>query len=210
MVTIRGEKCYGERSLNGGFEGVETQTSLVFITGGVRSGKSSYAERKAIQIVEDQGGQLHYIATGEISDEEMKNRIAIHRRERSHSNYNWRTWEQPLNLKGISSFFKKEDVILVDCLTTLLNNELFSQHVDWEDERDLVKIKGRVLEGIFEISKNAKTLIVVSNEVVFEPIHSSLVYTYGKLLGELHQVLVEHSNQAYLVEVGIPILKKGE
>jgi adenosylcobinamide kinase/adenosylcobinamide-phosphate guanylyltransferase len=67
------------------------------------------------------------------------------------------------------------------------------------------------MEGILTIQKNCHTLIVVSNEILNEPIFSSdLVLVYAKLLGRLNQQVVSIAKEAYLVEAGIPICMKKE
>ena len=61
-----------------------------------------------------------------------------------------------------------------------------------------------------QIQNRGKVLIVVSNEVFNEPlVENELVFTYGQLLGQIHQQLVKAADQAYLVEMGVPILMKG-
>lgn len=178
---------------------------MIFITGGVRSGKSTFAEKLAIQKAIELGGNLHYLATGVPSDEEMKKRIERHQQERQVSHLNWTTWEQSTNIETIASSFSKKDIVLLDCVTTLLNNELFSQK-EWDTE-----ILGRLVHGIETIQENCAELILVSNEVLWEGIsQNELVLQYSRILGHLHQALVARSDHAYLIESGIPILMKGE
>ncbi|WP_028403343.1 bifunctional adenosylcobinamide kinase/adenosylcobinamide-phosphate guanylyltransferase [Ectobacillus panaciterrae] len=188
-----------------------TDTSLIFITGGVRSGKSTYAERIAACLAERTDGNLHYIATGYASDQEMKSRIACHQKQRAESPRPWRTWEQSVHIHKLAPYYGSDDIVLLDCITTLVSNELFSSEERWKDKDGQRAVKQAVLEGISEIRKRSKVLIVVSNEVLHEPIHhNELVVVYGKLIGQLHQHLVKECTQAYLVEAGIPILMKGE
>src|SRR5690554_6184956 len=101
-------------------------SSLIFITGGVRSGKSSFAERFATETAAKTKGRLNYIATGVPFDEEMEKRIDKHRQDRSKGPIPWITREQPVNIGELASLFNNQDVILLDCVTTLVNNELFS------------------------------------------------------------------------------------
>lgn len=73
------------------------------------------------------------------------------------------------------------------------------------------EIKKSIIEGLLSIQKNCHTLIVVSNEILNEPIHTSdLVLVYAKLLGRLNQQVVARAMEAYLVEAGIPICMKKE
>lgn len=186
-----------------------TTSSLIFITGGVRSGKSSFAEQVAVEISCKLGGMLTYIATGLPSDKEMKERIEKHQYDREAGLFDWKTIERSVQIGEIAEDFCPGDIILLDCVTTLLNNELFSYEGDW-DEAFLEMIKERIVNDILAIKSHARALIVVSNEVFYEPnIGNELVFTYRKLLGQIHQRLVENADQAILVEAGIPIMMKG-
>ncbi|QIZ07935.1 bifunctional adenosylcobinamide kinase/adenosylcobinamide-phosphate guanylyltransferase [Priestia megaterium] len=184
-------------------------SSLIFITGGVRSGKSSFAERKAVEIARKTGCQLNYVATGVPSDQEMKERIEKHQLDRDSANYRWKTYEQSVQIGEIADDFHGEDVILLDCVTTLLNNELFSSEQAW-DEHFLETVKENVIRGITSIKNRARTIIVVSNEVLNEPfLGNEMVFSYGRLLGQIHQYLVKEAGLVFLVEAGIPIVMKG-
>lgn len=72
-------------------------------------------------------------------------------------------------------------------------------------------LSSEILKAITEIRKKCRALIVVSNEVLNEPIgRNELVITYSKILGTLHRNIVDMAGEAYLVEAGIPIQMKGE
>lgn len=179
-------------------------SSLIFISGGVRSGKSRFAEQLALEMVSSQGGQLCYIATGVGSDREMNERILKHRKDRESAKYHWRTIEKSISIGEIASQLEAEDVILLDCVTTLLNNELFL------GEQDAAAVVEKICTGITLIKSRVKALVVVSNEVLNELfLGNTLTFTYGRLLGQIHQYLVKEADQAYLVEAGVPILMKG-
>jgi len=186
---------------------MEATPSLIFISGGVRSGKSSFAEKLAKQALSENGGQLYYLATGVPFDQEIKQRIDKHQHDRASGN--WLTIEQSVNIGQAAKLFTGQDIVLLDCVTTLLNNELFLSCGRW-DERFLQKVKESIVTGIQKISERVKTMIVVSNEVLNEPIaETELNFTYSRLLGHIHQQLVKAADQAYLVEAGISIMMKG-
>jgi adenosylcobinamide kinase/adenosylcobinamide-phosphate guanylyltransferase len=183
--------------------------SFIFITGGVRSGKSSFAERKAIAIANESGGQLTYLATGVPSDPEMRERIQKHQLDREKGMQRWKTIEQSVHIGKLAEEMNEHDIVLLDCVTTLLNNELFSSERAW-DVPFLNEVKENIITGISAIKNRAGTVIVVSNEVLFESLWGSdLVLKYGRLLGQIHQDLVREADQAFLVEAGIPIVMKG-
>ncbi|MEH7073204.1 bifunctional adenosylcobinamide kinase/adenosylcobinamide-phosphate guanylyltransferase [Neobacillus drentensis] len=184
-------------------------STLIFITGGVRSGKSSFAEKKAIEVARKTGGGLSYLATGVASDSEMKERIEKHQRDRLTVASQWKTYEQSVQIGKITNEFKGGEVVLLDCLTTLLNNELFAYEQNW-DEQFLNTVKDTILTGITSIKERVGTMIIVSNEVLNESLlGNEMVFTYGRLLGQIHQYIVKKADQVFLVEAGIPIVMKG-
>ena len=65
---------------------------LILVTGGARSGKSTYAERLAAQLAEPRGGRVTYIATSQAYDEEMAQRVSAHQSSRPET---WTTVECP-------------------------------------------------------------------------------------------------------------------
>src|SRR5699024_11684689 len=105
-------------------------------------------------------------------------------------------------------------VVLLKCLTIYLTKELF--HNGFYDETShkeaiQAEIMETIMEGIEALVSQVKVLIVVSNEVVFDPVEkeSALVQTYRKLLGKLHQQIVKQSTEAYMVESATPLMMKG-
>jgi len=185
-------------------------SSILFITGGVRSGKSLFAEKMAEKLWKSSPkSKLHYIATMEESDSEMRKRIFRHQEDRIKSGLGWQTWEKPNKIGELAPFHRK-DIVLLDCLTTWLNNELFFQD-GWQDKCFRDNLIEEMWEGIHTLSNGIGTLIIVSNEVLQEPVgRNELVFVYKKILGELHQRIVENARGAFLVEAGIPVLMKGE
>lgn len=182
--------------------------SLIFITGGVRSGKSSFAEKIAVKIAAPNQGKLNYIATGVPFDSEMRERIKKHQHDREKGKEHWITIEQSKSLCELEGRFHLKDVVLLDCVTTLLNNELYLANQLWDSDF-LASVQEKVITGIMTIKEQAGTMIVVSNEVLNEPVLANeLVINYKKLLGHIHQRLVMEAEKAYLVEAGTPILMK--
>ncbi|MCF6137471.1 bifunctional adenosylcobinamide kinase/adenosylcobinamide-phosphate guanylyltransferase [Pseudalkalibacillus berkeleyi] len=183
-----------------------TTPTLVFISGGVRSGKSSYAENLSIQIADETNSHLHYIATGVPSDQEMEERIKMHKDQRLTQNKKWITWEKADGIGELAPHFNHRDVLLLDCLTTLVNNEFFLNTGETVD-----CIENRIFTSIERLQHKCHTLIVVSNEVFFDTTYDTkLVLPYKKLLGRLHQRIVKQASYAFRVEFGTPIKMKGD
>ena len=91
---------------------------IVFITGGTRSGKSAFAQRQA----EQHEGALLYVATAEVRDDEMLERVAKHQMARGER---WLALEEPVSLtEKIPAAAQGVSAVVVDCLTLWLSNLL--------------------------------------------------------------------------------------
>ena len=93
---------------------------IVLITGGSRSGKSTFAQ----QLAESFSETRIYLATCPVVDGEMAARIARHRREREARS--WRTIEEETALAGALGWGPAAGVVLVDCLTLWINNLMYA------------------------------------------------------------------------------------
>jgi adenosylcobinamide kinase / adenosylcobinamide-phosphate guanylyltransferase len=183
------------------------EAMIVFISGGVRSGKTHIAEQCVQQLAEEHD-KAHYIATAKITDEEMKQRIIRHQHERSHHPLSWKTWEQPGQLHRIADRFHKNDVVLMDCLTNLLANELFSDGF-WDREDVCLEKAKRIYEAVKKIGENSKGFVIVSNELFYNGVPEDVgTHHFMKMLGWLHQQIVSLADKAILVQNGVPLIKK--
>lgn len=179
---------------------------LILVTGGSRSGKSSYAEKLAKELSES----VMYIATSVPFDEEMKDRVRRHRESRPS---NWGTLETYRNLKQVYELEDEFDVILVDCITVMVTNLLFEAVTgDFEalNEREFSNIEKLILAEIEDFLMIAKrkpqTVIMVTNEI-----GSGLVpeYKSGRIFrdiaGRTNQFLASLSDEVYFTVCGIPM-----
>ena len=92
---------------------------IILVTGGARSGKSSFAEKLALKIG---NGRAAYIATAQIFDDEMNFRVKLHQSRRGK---NWTTFEAPFAAEEkISDAGKNFCAILFDCVTIYVRNFL--------------------------------------------------------------------------------------
>jgi adenosylcobinamide kinase/adenosylcobinamide-phosphate guanylyltransferase len=102
---------------------------IILITGGARSGKSRYAEQRALEM----SATPLYVATAEANDEEMAQRIVEHRKRRGTQ---WRIIEEPLELtRALLAERGETDCALVDCLTLWINNLLIRHDDRYASER---------------------------------------------------------------------------
>lgn len=181
---------------------------IYFVTGGVRSGKSTFAEKLTRQCSQDLNRGLVYIACGRARDEEMALRISKHQEQREQSNVTWQIREFPTNIEESVKTFDHKPVVLIDCLTTLLDNELFSANTEWS-QIQASQVYDKILAGLETIQQNVSSLVLVSNEVLHEYSHFSSVQLYQRTLGLLHQEIVQRAEKAYVVESGMPVMMKG-
>ena len=172
---------------------------IVFISGGVRSGKSSLAEKMAIQLYHDQtASALYYMATTKRNnDEEMLERIRRHQASR---NQEWTTIEEPYHIDERIKKLKPQSVLLIDCLTVWSSNVLFTENKTYETMINRI-------ENTVRIAKEKKmTVIFVSNDLNEDlPIQDNGVQKYVYSLEAVHKCAVSHSDQAIQVVAGIPI-----
>ncbi len=107
-----------------------------FITGGARSGKSAFALSQA-QVLP---GKKAFIATAMALDDEMKERIEAHKRQR---NSVWDTYEEPIRVAGlVEDLQHRYDVLLIDCLTVWLSNAM---HAGLDVMQEIEKLVGAII-----------------------------------------------------------------
>lgn len=178
---------------------MERTKLIIFISGGVRSGKSTLAEQMAVEMYHKQSAKvLYYIATTKRNnDVEMSERIALHQTNRSSI---WKTIEEPFRLDQIMEKLENQSVLLIDCLTVWSSNVLFEENKSYE-----TMIKR--LANAFQVAQQKQmTVILVSNDVNEEiPIKDAGVQHYVRSLEEVHKYVVKNANQAIQVIAGCPV-----
>jgi adenosylcobinamide kinase / adenosylcobinamide-phosphate guanylyltransferase len=183
------------------FRKVYKLAEIILVTGGCRSGKSSYA----LRLAESQTGRRLFIATCPVLDEEMNYRIERHKAERAIGG--WSTLEEETNLAGAIRGARDFDCILVDCLTLWINNLMY--HANNEMNED--EMKEQTLDIIEACNEHSGRIIFVSNEVGFGivPEHPE-VRRYRDLVGRANQTLGTASSRLILVVCGVPVNIKGQ
>lgn len=133
---------------------------LVLVLGGARSGKSSFAER----FVLNYGYKCAYIATAEILDDEMAERVKQHQLRRK--NNRWVNFEAPYNAEQmVAQAGEAADCILFDCLTLYLSNLMYGKNAPNSFEDKCVYVKNEVDKLITAARSTNKTVVFVSNDV---------------------------------------------
>ncbi|OPJ63068.1 bifunctional adenosylcobinamide kinase/adenosylcobinamide-phosphate guanylyltransferase [Clostridium oryzae] len=181
-------------------------SKVILITGGSRSGKSSYGEK----MLSGQENVL-YIATSAFIDEEMEERIKKHKERR---NPNWSTYEGYKELRSVISDTDK-DYIMLECVTTMITNMMFDRHTDFDSikREDAEKLEIAIIsefEGIVEAARsNQKYIIFITNEVGWSLVSEyKLGRIFSDIAGRVNQRLAQLSDEVYLTACGIPLKLK--
>lgn len=175
--------------------------SLIFITGGARSGKSAYA----VELAKQNGGKVAFIATAFAGDDEMEQRIQLHQASRPPE---WTTIEEPIKVaEAISDAAVGHAAIIVDCLTLLISNlicETPSQEmVNPEHERSIL----RAIKQIAGTAKNAaSTVIIISNELGMGIVPENALARYFRdVCGRANQLMAAIADEVCVCFSGIPV-----
>lgn len=168
--------------------------SLVFVTGGARSGKSTFAERRAAAA----GTAVTYLATAQAFDAEMAERIARHRADRPAG---WVTVEEPLQVHGALEAAATPTALL-DCLSLWVSNLLLA---DLSDEAVLARA-----DALLDAARARPGLtVLVTNEVGLGLVPEyPLGRRYRDLLGWVNQKAAGASDEAWLLVSGLPLQLK--
>lgn len=167
-------------------------SKLILITGGQRSGKSSYAE----QLVLSLSDFPVYMATAHIWDDEFKERVDKHKARRGPQ---WTNIEEELHLSRHSL---EGRVVLVDCLTLWATNFFYRDGVEHEVEPTLKELK----EEFQKLLQQNSTFVVVTNEIGLGGTSVNAAQRhFTDLLGWLNQYVASLSDEVILMVSGIPV-----
>ena len=177
---------------------------ITLVTGGARSGKSTFAEN-IYKDIED----VVYIATSIVEDDEMEDRVKLHREQRP--DY-WRTFE---GYEGLVRAVGAEENYLLDCITVMTSNIMFKNSKDEERiSRELQKsIEDEIilnLENLIEvIREKGYNLVLVTNEVGDSGVpEHHLARVFRDIQGRVNQRIAQIADSCYLVCCGIPVKLK--
>ena len=161
------------------YSGLRTRRPvLVFISGAARSGKSEWAETYALSLAD--GKKLVYIATARADDPEMRRRVALHQASRRDKGFE--TLERYTGVGGVVSQISLDSTVLLECLGTLLANEMFS-------DSPLFNVR-KIFDDVLSLRARAANLLVVSNDIFSDGIsYDELTEKYRQALGALHVML---------------------
>lgn len=165
----------------------------LLVLGGARSGKSRFAQARA----EALPGELVYLATAQAFDDEMRERIALHRADRG---ARWSTVEAPLDLADmITACSTPDKVVLVDCLTLWASNLMLA-------ERDTAAATARLVRAV---AAARGPIILVANEVGLGIVpDNALARRFRDVAGEINQAVAGIADSVIFVAAGLPLVLK--
>lgn len=180
---------------------------LILVTGGARSGKSTFAEEKAKEF----GKKVLYVATSKpIVDDEMLQRIARHRAQRP---LQWETLEEYKNLDiALVDIIRNKTAVLLDCITIMITNLMLEEGYDWDNltrakVEEIENSVGHQIERLISLSKMSEVpFILVTNEVgmgVVPP--SAMGRDFRDIAGRMNQILAKVADEVYFCVSGIPM-----
>ena len=171
-------------------------TCHTLVLGGIRSGKTGFAEAQALA----QKQPVVYVATATAGDAEMANRISRHQAIRPAS---WGVVEEPLNLAQVLSEHGQQSpapCLLIDCMSLWISNLLHAgiEHLQAQKEAFLEQVEGY-----------PGSLIIVSNETGLGTIGMDpLTRQFCDELGWLNQALAQRCHKVVMVLAGLPLTLK--
>lgn len=164
---------------------------IILVTGGQRSGKSVFAEKKALSM----SSHPVYIATACAFDDELKRRIKVHQERRGSQ---WTTYECPLDVASVP--LCPADTALFDCVTLWSTNCFFHFNEDSEASLSYMKQQTEIMTA------TGADIIFVTNEVGMGGVSPNAMQRhFTDLQGSINQYLASISTEAYLIISGIPV-----
>ncbi len=159
---------------------------MIFLVGGARSGKS----KLAIALATKRDGPVRFVATARVDDDEMAQRIAIHRNQRPER---WALVEEPIELATAIAEASEDESVVVDCLTLWISNLM----LDHDDPVILEMIDAAVSAA------TRRQTIVISNEVGSGVVPMDpIARRFRDLHGWANQRFSSAADGAYLVVAG--------
>ncbi len=175
---------------------------ITLLLGGARSGKSRYAQ----ELASKQDGLVVYIATAQPLDEEMRQRVEKHRRERP---LHWKTLELSQGVaQGYRDSSLQPAVVVLDCLTLLVSNVILAESSteEIETEHAIAAVNQEIDALLDAISRDLAHWIIVSNEVGMGLVPPyPLGRVYRDALGIANQRLAAMADEVFLMVAGIPL-----
>ena len=206
---------------------------FIFVSGGTRSGKSEWAERAAVALSSDT--PRVYLATAQVSDEDMRRRVARHQAARKDRGF--LTLERTRDLSGIFPNIPSDATVLLECLPNWLANEMFTGD---GSVCDPALLEENIFQTALALKERCRHLLIVSDDIFSDgvtytfdagevppappelhaayispvvgppPPPDDLTESYRRLLGRLHVRLAGAADVAVECVAGLVRWAKGE
>ena len=178
---------------------------IIMITGGQRSGKSSFAERMALELTEGCKQGPVYLATARIWDSGFAHRVERHKARRGErwTNLECEKYLSECNLQG--------RVVVIDCVTLWATNFFFdlsaaAESAEAADGTLVERVLGLMKRELHKLAKQEATLIFVTNEIGLGGVsENKLQRQFTDIEGWFNQHLAESAQEVYLMVSGIPV-----
>ncbi len=175
---------------------------FILVTGGARSGKSSYALERSEKISD----MRCFVATCPVIDSEMDDRILNHKKERE--GRGWSSIEEGTDVAHVLKTVDGNNVVLIDCLTLWVNNLMYRAENDGEPFGE-VEMKYAAEELAMAIEAFPGSVCCVTNEVGLGIVPDNpLARKYRDLVGSCNRYLAGKADEVILVSCGIPLSLK--
>lgn len=182
--------------------------NITLVTGGMRSGKSTYAEKSL-----ENNKSVLYIATSIITDREMEERVRIHQDRRG---YKYRTVE---GHKEIKEKIKTslEEATLFECIGTFVTNWMFDilkgREIESLDTEEITQMENKIIDEIEQIieemRQTTKDHVIITNEVGLALISEyKLGRVFTDILGRVNQNIASHADAVYMIISGLSLKVK--
>ena len=175
---------------------IRSKGELVLALGGARSGKSSWA----LRYVEENYHSYVFLATAQVLDDEMAERVKLHQESRGPK---WHLIEEPIEIpKTLKTKCSDFEAILIDCLTLWLSNIMLKM-----DDKEVSQYQDHLLEAL---SERKQAIIIVSNEVGTGIIPEfPMGRKFRDLAGQLNQEIAALADRVLFMIAGLPLALKG-
>lgn len=176
---------------------------IILVTGGQRSGKSTYAEEKTLALAGS--GKAIYMATSRIWDDEFAKRVQIHKNRRGEQWHNIEE-EKYLHKHNVSGF-----PVLIDCVTLWATNFYFDSIQESEngctnDNISIESILKQIKDEFEKFTAQEATFIFVTNEIGLGGVSENRVQRqFTDLLGWLNQYIASKADEVFFMVSGIPM-----
>lgn len=179
------------------FADVEKDTEqvgkIIMVTGGQRSGKSEWAERKALSL----SSCPVYVATATVWDDDFRARVESHKARRGPE---WTNIEETLHLSSLDLTGR---VVLVDCVTLWATNMFFAHNENIRDALEELK------QEFDTFTSHKATYIFVTNEIGLGGVSENAMQRhFADLQGKINQYIASRCHEAYLMVSGLELKLK--